>query len=210
MKWKEFLLMGVWFMVFQGLQAQSFGENRKISEDKSNIPLQTQIQVSMGTSFSTFYPGMNTFGSWIAPSVHIPVNKKWSFTAGLSYANIMLSGTPEIAGVRRNVQSYGTIYLEGHYKINEKLTVTAAGYKTFSLAPRSPAEKVNPRAVDFSNSGVMMRWDYKVNDHFRINASFSMEKRSYPFYPGYGYGGIGSYNRTPVFAPFPGSYYPGF
>ena len=210
MKTKVFLILGVFFIFFQGLQAQAFGQDQKTAAKNSPTAWQPQVQLSLGTSFSTFYPGITGFNSWVTPSIHMPINKKWSVTAGLSYSNFLLSGTPEIADRKSNLQNYGTLFVEGHYKVNDKLTVTAAGYKTFSLTPRIAQDKVNPRAIDLSNSGALLQIDYKVNEHFRINASFSMEKRAYPYYPGFGYGGVGGYNRAPVFAPFPGGYYPGF
>ncbi len=206
MKLKFFASVLIFLVALQALQAQTFGQNQKNSAPVSHIGIKPNVRLSLGTSFTTFYPGLNGFSSWVAPEVSMPVGKKWTVTAGIAYTNFITTGTPEIAGFGQTVQNYGTIYVQGRYQVNDKLSITAAGYKTFNLAPQKPTEKLNPRAVDFSNSGAMVNIDYKVNDHFHINASFSTEQRHYnPFMP-YGYGGYnnGFYGR-PV-SPF----YPGF
>ncbi len=206
MKWKLFVLIPVFLVALQALQAQSFGQNQKNASGPTQTGINPQVHLSLGTSFTSFYPGLNGFSSWVAPEISMPVGKKWTVTAGMAYTNFVTSGTPEVTGFGQTVQNYGTIYVQGRYQVNNKLSITAAGYKTFNLAPQKPQEKVNPRAIDFSNSGAMINIDYKVNDHFRINAAFSMEQRRYnPFMP-FGYGGYnnGFYGR-PV-SPF----YPGF
>ncbi len=176
----------------QTLQAQTFGQDQKKDNHPEQTDFKPQINLSLGSSFTAFYPGLNGFSSWVAPEISMPVGKKWTISAGMAYTNFVTTGTPEVAGFGQTVQNYGTLYVKGRYQVNDKLSITAAGYKTFNLSPQKPHEKVNPRALDFSNSGAMINIDYKVNDHFRINAAFSVQQRHYnPFMP-YGYGGYNS------------------
>ena len=209
MKWKLFVWVLAFLVVSQALQAQSFGQNQKNSAPASHIKntaIKPNVRLSLGTSFTTFYPGLNGFSSWVAPEISMPVGKKWTVTAGMAYTNFITSGAPEIVGFGQTIQNYGTVYVQGRYQVNDKLSITAAGYKTFNLTPQKPTEKVNPQALDFSNSGAMVNIDYKVNDHFHINASFSTEQRHYnPFMP-YGYGGYNSGFYGHPDSPF----YPGF
>jgi len=149
----------------------------------------------------------------------MPINKKWTVAAGITYTSFLTTGAPETSGFGSTVQNYGSAYVKGRYQVNDnqvndKLTITAVGYKTFSLSPRKPEDKINPRAIDFSNSGAMMSVDYKVTNHFRINAAFSVEQRHYnPFGP-YGYDGYsrfggGNYG-SPTGPVLPGGFYQGF
>jgi hypothetical protein len=207
MKLKLFISLLVVMVSLQTIQAQTFGRDQKKQRKEVSSVVKPQINLSLGTSFTTFYPGMNGFSSWVAPEISMPAGKKWTVSAGVAYTNFFMGGTPEIAGMGHTVQNYGTFYVSGRYLINPKLSVTASGYKTFNLSPVKQKEKVNPRALDFSNSGAATSIDYKVNDHFRINAAFSMEQYRYnPFYPS-GYGG---YYGRPFSPAFPGGYYPGF
>jgi len=205
MKWKLFVSIVAFLVALQALQAQSFGQNQKNMPGPAKTGIKPQVHLSLGTSFTTFYPGLSGFSSWVAPEISMPVGKKWTLTAGMAYSNFVMSGAPEIAGFGQTVQNYGTVYVQGRYQVNDKLSITAAGYKSFNLAPQRPQQKVNPRAIDFSNSGAMVNINYKVNDHFHINAAFSMQQRHYnPFMP-YGYG---DYNSGFYGSPFPPYFYP--
>ena len=59
------------------INAQEFGSNVK---QEGKVTLQTEqqgfkpdVRVSIGTSFSTFGPGFNAFGTYIAPEISFPV-----------------------------------------------------------------------------------------------------------------------------------------
>jgi hypothetical protein len=207
MKFKLFISLFVVLVSLQTIQAQTFGGNQKNNGKQGQATVKPDVKLSLGTSFTSFYPGLNGFSSWIAPEISMPLGKKWTVSAGLAYSNFITGGTPGITGFGQTVQNYGTIYVSGRYQVNPKLAITASGYKTFSLSPVRQKETVNPRALDFSNSGATISIDYKVNDHFRINAAFSMQQRRYnPFSP-YGYG---SYYGSPYSPAVPGGFYPGF
>ncbi|UBM63466.1 hypothetical protein LA303_05730 [Candidatus Sulfidibacterium hydrothermale] len=204
MKGRVFILL-ILVLAMQTLQAQRFGDDQKQDTLKDGRLSQPQVQLSLGTSVAFFYPGINGFGTYVAPMVTFPVNKKWSFAAGMAYTNFFTSGIPYVEGTRvdNQAQSYGTIYLSGSYQINEKLSVTTAGYKTFLLNPLSPAqEKINPGAADFRNSGASVQFDYKVSDHFHINAAFSVQKHPSGYYLPFGYGGGNGFFYSTPMPPF--------
>jgi len=192
----------------QAVQAQAFGQNVKNAPANGKTAFKPDVRLSLGTSFSTFYPGMSGFSTWVAPEISMPISKKWTLAAGIAYSNFITNSTPEIAGYGNAVQNYGSVYVKGRYQVNNKLSITGIAYKTFNLSPQKPQDKVNPRAIDFSNSGALISVDYKVSEHFRINAAFSVEQRHYnPFdpygysYPGYGGGFYGS-PFSPSFSGF--------
>lgn len=212
MKAKIFIFVLAVLMTFQYTQAQTFGQNVKSPSAKDKTAFKPDVSLSLGSSFSTFYPGMSGFSTWVAPEISMPINKKWTVGAGIAYTNFITTGTPEIYGYGNTVQNYGSVYVKGRYQVNDKLAITGIAYKTFNLSPQRLSDKINPRAIDFSNSGATISVDYKVSDHFRINAAFSMEQRHYnPFDPyGYGYSGFGGSNWGNPTGPLPGGFYQGF
>ncbi len=212
MKTKIFIFVLAALMTFQYTQAQTFGQNIQ-SSAKNQTAFKPDIRLSLGSSFYSFYPGMNDFSTWVAPEISMPINKKLTVAAGIAYTNFITTGTPEISGYGSPVQNYGSVYVKGRYQANEKLAITVAGYKTFNLSPQKSKDNVNPRAIDFSNSSAMISVNYKVSNHFRINAAFSMEQRHYnPFdLYGYGYPGFGGgYYDSPMGPVVPGGFYPRF
>ena len=183
-------------------------------KQEGKVTLQTEqqgfkpdVRVSLGTSFSTFGPGFNTFGTYIAPEISFPVYKKFSMQVGLGYSSLFYGYQGENM-FSSNPLQYGSLYVSGTYQVNEKLTIRGTGYKTFLLNPTPPGETVNPGTMDFSNQGVILDIDYKISEHFRINASFEYRKQNYPnYYYGYpqnsfgppnnfnsGFGGFGGFN----------------
>ena len=212
MKVKIFIFVLAVLIPFQYMQAQTFGQDMQGSA-KSQTAFNPDVRLSLGSSFYSFYPGMNGFSTWVAPEISMPINKKWTLAAGIAYTNFLTTGNQKTAGFGSTVQNYGSVYVKGRYQVNDKLAITAMGYKTFNLSPQKPNDKANPRAIDFSNSGATICVDYKVSKRFRINAAFSTEQYHYnPFDPyGYGYSGLGGgYYGSPMEPLVPGEFYPRF
>ena len=191
------------------LYAQEFGSNVK-QEGKVTLQAEQEgfkpdVRVSMGTSFSSFGPGFNSFGTYIAPEISMPVTNKFSIEVGLGYSSMFFS-SPGEAMFSQNNSQYGSIYVSGTYQVNEKLTIRGTGYKTFLLNPNNFNETGNANFYDFSNQGVRLDMDYKVSDEFRIGISFEYREQNYPnFYP-YNPGGMNGFGdspfqRNPAFGP---------
>jgi hypothetical protein len=170
------------------LHAQEFGSNAINAPMEKNYDHEAQptmvekkqgfkpdVSVSLGSSFSSWAPGYNSFGTWVMPEFTFPVNKKFAIRAGIGYSNTFYS-TPGNEGTifSQNNAQFGHVYVSGMYRVNDKLTITGTAYKSFEIAP--PQNQVNPRAIDFSNEGIMMNLDYKVSENMRINATFSYQK----------------------------------
>jgi hypothetical protein len=186
------------FTLFLGLSssAQEFGSNAKhapeeeqttassdyledykptITENKGFKP---DVSVSLGSSFGSWGPGYNTFNTWVMPEFTLPINKKFAVRAGIGYSNMFFS-TPGNEGTifQQNNAQFGHLYVSGIYRVNEKFTIAGTAFKSFEIAP-PPQNTVNPRAIDFSNEGIMLNMDYKINDNMRINATFSYQKHN--------------------------------
>ena len=212
MKARIFIFVLAALIPFQYMQAQTSGQDMQ-DFAKSQTAFRPDVRLSLGSSFYSFYPGMNGFSTWVAPEISMPINKKWTFAVGIAYASFLTTGAPKTAGFGNTVQSFGSVYVKGRYQANEKLDITVVGYKTFNLSPQKPEDKVNPRAIDFSNSGAMVSVNYKVSNHFSIDAAFSMEQRHYNAFDLYGYGfpGFGGgYYGSPMGTVVPGGFYSRF
>lgn len=186
--------------------AQQFGSNLKengqiVTDNSSKKGFTPDVRVSLGSSFSSFGPGFNSFGTFIAPEISFPVNKKFSFQAGIGYSSIFYQA-PEQNLFGGTPASYGSVYLSGTYQVNDKLSIRGTGYKTMLLNPVPGKDNQNPAAMDFSNQGVILDLNYKVSDHFHINASFEYREQNYPGFYYYDRGmsnPFGSPFRNPAF-----------
>lgn len=200
---------------FISLNAQEFGSNAiNVPVEETPIVVKKQgfkpdVSVSLGSSFSSFGPGLNAFGTYVMPEITFPVSKKFAIRAGIGYSNTFYS-TPGGEGniFSQNNLQYGHVYVSGLYQVNEKLIISGTAFKTFDLAPR-PQDQFNPGALDFSNEGINVNIDYKVSENVRFNVGFSYQKQSpynYMYNPG-GFNNFGSPFSNPGFG---GGFGPGF
>lgn len=192
---------------------QTFGSNVKTdSEEQTDIKLQEQqgfkpdVKVSLGTSFTSYAPGYNSFGTFIAPEISMPVTKKIELSFGMGYSSMFYS-IPGESSFGSSPSSYGSIYVSGTYHVNEKLSIRGTAYKTFLLNPQNFSENTNNNYFDFSSQGAILDLEYRVTDNFRINASFEYREQNYPNYFGNPQNSFGSPNS---FNSSFGGFNPGF
>lgn len=213
------ILSLIFLLLSSGIaQDTDFGQNARQSEQETE---QTAVQpdkqafnpdvsVSLGSSFSSFAPGYNSFGTFIAPEIRFPVSNRFAISTGIGYSTIYYN-SPGESLLNNHPMQYGSIYVSGSYRMTEKLTISGTGYKTFLLNPPDPINENNTDYFDNSNQGVILNMDYKVTENFRINASFQLHQQNgYPYnsmYPGnymspYPMGGFSPFNNQ--------GFYPGF
>ena len=182
--------------------------SRSISKANNlNSGFSPQVNISIGSSFGSFAPGITTFGAYFMPQMSVPVTKRFSISAGIGYTSLFAGFANEGSMFSNAPQQYGSVYVKGVYQLNQKVTVSALGYKTFNLQQTPHTETLNPHALDMSNQGVMINLNYKVNDKVQINASFSYDKRNYnPYYFNRGMRSSGFYNPA-VGGGFENSYF---
>lgn len=182
------ILSSILIGLSSGSFAQEFGTNVKQQEgkvtlEKENEGFKPDVRVSLGTSFSSFGPGFNSFGTYVAPEISMPVTNKFSLQLGLGYSNMYFNSPGETMFAGNNSQ-YGSIYVSGTYLVNEKLRLRGTAYKTFLMNPPPPGEQANPYMSDFSNQGFILDMDYNVTDDFSIGISIEYREQNYPaFYP---------------------------
>lgn len=210
MKNKNYIiLLCLAFLAVSGY-GQHFGSNVIGSENNiqtekivtTKKPFNPQVSVSLGSSFTSFGPGLNTYGTFIMPEISFPVTQKFSLKAGIGYSTLFFTNSGfENSAASQTFNQFGSVYVSGIYQVNEKLTIAGTAYKTFPLTQQTP--QANPRAVDFSNEGVILDMNYKVTNNFSINAGFSYQKQNpynYYYNPG-GYNSFGSPFGNSAFGP---------
>lgn len=187
MKSLQLIFFILFFCSVEALFSQEFGSNAINSADdevtiaKANEGFKPDVSVTLGSSFMSFGQGYNSFGTFVMPEITFPVTKKFSVQAGIGYSTMFYNSPNQSGNIfSNNMNQYGLIYVSGIYQVNEKLSVAGTAYKTFDLNPKQG--EVNPQALDFSNEGVNVNIDYKVNERLRINAGFSYQKSNSPFY----------------------------
>ncbi len=136
------------------------------------------VNVSMGSSFSTFGAGSSAVGTYIAPEVSVPVTNKLSMSVGMGYSMMFMNAPGEFGGQTNT--SYGSLFVSGTYQVNEKLTIRGTAYKTFMLTPPAATKPLNPSYFDFGSQGVKFDAEYKVSDKFRIGVSVEYQEQDYP------------------------------
>jgi hypothetical protein len=156
-----------------------------------------RVNVSLGSSFSSFGSGYNAFGTYIAPEISMPVSKKFSVTFGMGYAN-MFYNSPVESGFGSTNRSYGNLFVSGTYVVNEKLIIRGTAYKTFLLnpAPTSTIKPLNPQFIDFSSQGVIFDAEYKVSEKFRIGVSIEYREQNYPSFYDFNRNGINNFGSS--------------
>lgn len=165
------------------VQAQTFSSGNGTGNNFLNNS-KPQLTVSLSSSFISFGPEFNSFGTSIFPQMTIPVSNKFSLNTGIGYSTFFVGGGNEGA-FQRQQSSYGHVFVSGKYRVNKKISLRGTAFKTFMLAPSKFETETTPMFYDFSSQGVIMDVEYKVTDNFRINVGFEYREQKYPmFRPG--------------------------
>jgi len=158
------------------------GAYTNTTNTKQNNSFKPDISVSLSSSFTSFGPGINTFGTSIFPSISFPVSNKFSLSTGIGYSSLFIGNSSPF---NSQLSNYGHVFISGAYELNEKITIRGTGYKTFLLNPPTPKLESSSPYLDFSSQGVIMDVEYKVTDNVRINVGFEYRQQNYPiFSPG--------------------------
>lgn len=163
--------------------------------DENAIPgakrMQTNIIIGTQISSSSWYgSGLTTF---VSPSVSYQVSPRFSLRGGLSVANTTLFNyRPWFAAEGSSTFdanfTKAVLYLEGSYRVTDKLTISGAGFKEFTLTDNS--NFYNP----FSQNepyGIYLNADYKIADGVHIQAGFGYTR------------GYSPYMGSPMYDPSP-------
>ena len=141
-------------------------------------------RLQFGTMFSTTSGYGSGISTYISPEIGYSLTSRFRINTGISIINTNLIGvTPYFSST--NEQKFNgnftsaLIYINGQYKLNDRLTLNGSAYKQFNLSddpPGNPYSKMNER------QGFNMAIDYKAAENFHIQAGFGYSKGYPPYY----------------------------
>jgi len=142
-----------------------------------------QTNVMVGTQFSSssrYGSGLTTF---VSPSISYRVSPRFSVRGGLTLSNTTLLNyrpwfvTEASSSFDANF-SKAVIYLEGNYQVTDKLIISGAGFKEFTITDNSnffnPYSKNEPY-------GIYLNADYKIAEGVHIQAGFGYTRGYSPY-----------------------------
>lgn len=194
----SFILLIVSFLPSYGqyrFSGSYLPKSHGISE--SNNYVSPRVSLGLSSTYFTTPFGTSVFGTNIAPSLLFQVKQKLQIETGMSYQTYFMnskSSTKLDGSVNQNENiSTGMIYISGIYELNPKTTIRGTAWKQFDLSDQKSNK--NPRATNFEAEGFNVGINYKVNDHFQIDASFDYSNGYNPYGPAYN--GFGNYGGSP-------------
>lgn len=143
---------------------------------------QPDFNLSAGTSFSTAGRYGSALTSWVTPSVSYPLGKRFSIHGGLSLVNEYFDGVRPLYGATEapysgNLTS-AIIFIDGRYQLSRRLTLSGGAYKQIPLLEDSPGNSPFYRQ---DRQGYYLNAEYRVTDHFHIEAGFGYSKGNSPY-----------------------------
>jgi len=158
-----------------------FYSNPGLSKDKLDFHFTTS------SSFSSFSRFGSIFNNTFSPSLGYKVSRKFSVQAGMSisysYFNAKNNESPYGLFPGTGHSTIGTIWVRGNYLITDKLSISATGYKQFSIWDKTDNPYYNINGVD--NKGLILDVNYSPSKNFQINARFEYNKGNRPYYNSY-------------------------
>ena len=158
-----------------------FYDNSKGSNDKLDFNFTAM------SSFSSFSSYGNVFSNTLSPSLNYKLSKRFSVQGGLSithnYFNAQNNESPYSIFPGTGHSTTATIWVRGNYLVNEKLSVSATGYKQFSILDKTDNPYYNINGID--NKGLILDVNYNPSKNVHINARFEYHKGNRPYYNNY-------------------------
>lgn len=151
----------------------------------------TDLDLVVGTSFSTGFGGSSMFTHSIAPAINWDASERFSVQAGTIFTSSSFSGQTQntlFSGMDGETHQglfqdnlYGNIsYAVGYYRLNENLTLMGGAY--FESSNFGYQSQMNPQALNMDAKGMMMGFDYKINDNMRIGGEINLRSGHSPYY----------------------------
>lgn len=147
-----------------------------------------QFNMITGMNFGTLPFSGNYLQSYLAPSFAMPLNKKFTISAGVNYSHTTFNNTPIVNG-EGTIQNYSgglntlTMFTSGIYKVNERLSFSGSAYKTINPAFNA---RLNPQSLQMDAQGVSFGIGYQVSENMHIGAEIRMQQGNSNFYNPYG------------------------
>jgi hypothetical protein len=179
---------------------------RPIEEDKK-----LTIRMEMGSGFGVGSGSAGLFGVYVAPHLSYRVNPKLrvNFGAIVQNTNFINYYNPFNPYFPEYTQTFGSsinrtyVYAEGQYLATPRLMINTKVFKEVSVF-NEPS--INPRALAPDSEGVSIGFNYLINEHTSIGASFGYSRGNNTYSPFYDRG-MGSPFGNPFGVDHQGSYF---
>lgn len=169
------------------------------------------VRMEMGSSFGVGSGSAGLFGVYVAPHIRYRVNPRLSINFGamvqntnfINYYNPFNPYFPEYTQTFGSSINRTLVYAEGRYLATPRLMINAQVYKEVSVFDEPV---MNPRALAPDGEGVSVGFNYLINEHTSIGASFGYSRGNNAYSP-FSPPGSGSFFGHPFDAGRPGSYF---
>jgi len=187
------IVSAILYIVFISLLFPKFANSQLLSSSERGQFLNNtsaDLNLQVGTSFTTGFGSDSFFTHSIAPSINWQASDQLTVQAGTMFSSSSFSGQQqsilfqgaesgnEYDLFQDNLFSSRT-YAFGYYEMNENLTLMGGGYIESSNANINT--QMNPQAFNFDAKGMMMGFDYKINDNMSIGAEFNFRSGYSPY-----------------------------
>ncbi len=194
---KKFLFIIVVFVTFARVFAQqpaTDSARRTFATRKFNVHL------SLGSQFSSWIGYGSGLSTFVTPTFTYDVNKRLQLQGGISLVTTNYFGVRPFFSESNGPTSSGNftsalLFVSGTYLLNNNIRISGSAFKEFPVSgdplPYSPFQ---PYSNDGAH-GIRMDINYKVGEHFQIQAGFGYSKGVNPYYSPYGNSFWGTYDR---------------
>jgi hypothetical protein len=168
-----------------GLQnQQGFGgiAERQTAPDHAKL----KVNLQMGSMFFSGNHIGSGFGTYIAPIVTVPVDKRFqlqfstSFYQGFNHSIYTFEPAEKQLNLTKRDVSVTTVRVSGIYHLSDRLSLHGTAYKQFDMS--APQPTANPHAFQFNNEGFTAGFNFNVTDNFQINGAIDYSRGSNPYY----------------------------
>ena len=187
------------FFLVSRIFCQTVGSDTVLGEKRQLVQNdEFKYHFSLGSEFTSISGFGSALTTYITPSVSYKLGKRFSIGGGISLIQTNYFNTrtylqnEQTASGNGNFMS-GTIFVNGQYFVNERLTISGSAYKQFPISrdplPYNPFDPVSSRGAQ----GVNFNVGYQVGKNVYIQAGFrySDGENHYscdPFRGKYGFG----------------------
>ncbi|MCF8232851.1 MAG: hypothetical protein K9J27_11740 [Bacteroidales bacterium] len=150
--------------------------------------LNTDFDMSVGTSFSGLGNGASSFTSYAFPRLRMNPSDKLEVQTGVLMMNTQMSGMPDSyaqltpGGTANSNFTNAYAFASGTYQFSENFRISGSAYKKLN-AQNQMQQHVHPQAFNFDAYGMSMRMEYKISENAKIDAQFNYRKGASPFDP---------------------------
>ena len=134
--------------------------------------------------FSTTMGYGSGISTYVSPEVGYSLTSRFRINAGISIINTNFFGIAPYYSLTSEKKFNGNftsalVYVNGQYRLNDRLTLNGSAYKQFNLFDDPPG---TPYGKSNDSQGFSMGIDYKAAENFHIQAGFGYSKGNHPYY----------------------------